>query len=148
MRAMVGRDLSSLFPHAPATPGVTRLEVARTCAARAHSGRSPSDLRAGEIVGLYGIVGAGRSDLAEALFGLAPADDGEILIDGRPATIRSAGGRARGRHRDAFRRTAIRMGLAPMLSVSDQHFVERIADAVNRSALSTARRERTEVVAS
>ena len=46
-------------------------------------------VRAREIVGLYGIVGAGRSAVAEALYGLAPADGGTIRIDGRAVRIRS-----------------------------------------------------------
>jgi rhamnose transport system ATP-binding protein len=116
VRAMVGRDLSSLFPHEPATPGDVRLEV-RDLRRDGAFGPVSFAVRAGEIVGLYGIIGAGRSELAEALFGLAPADGGAILIDGREVKIRSAAAALRAgvaltpedRHR---------MGLAPMLSVS------------------------------
>ena len=95
-------------------------------------------LRAGEIVGLYGIVGAGRSELAEALFGLAPADGGEILVDGRKTTIRSAGSALKAgvalvpedRHR---------MGLATMLSISTNMSLSALASLttlgfVNRAA--------------
>jgi len=46
-------------------------------------------VRSGEIVGLSGLVGSGRSDLAQVLFGIHPADRGEIRIDGRPVRIRS-----------------------------------------------------------
>jgi ABC-type sugar transport system ATPase subunit len=47
------------------------------------------DLHAGEIVGFFGLVGAGRSELAQVLFGLEPADAGEIRIDARPVRMRS-----------------------------------------------------------
>jgi rhamnose transport system ATP-binding protein len=117
VRAMVGRDLTSLYPHTPAAPGDVRLE-ARDLTREGAFGPVTFTLRAGEIVGLYGIVGAGRSELAEALFGLAPADRGEILVDGRTKSIRSAA---------AALRAGIalvpedrrRMGLALMLPVSD-----------------------------
>jgi rhamnose transport system ATP-binding protein len=88
VRAMVGRDLSALFPHSPAAPGELRLEVADLT----RRGMFPPlsfTVRAREIVGLYGIIGAGRSAVAEALYGLAPADGGTIRIDGRAVRIRS-----------------------------------------------------------
>jgi ribose transport system ATP-binding protein len=47
-------------------------------------------VRRGEILGFAGLVGAGRSELTRALFGIDRIDSGEILVDGRPVTIRSA----------------------------------------------------------
>ena len=47
------------------------------------------DIRRGEIVGLAGLVGAGRSELARVLFGITPADSGEIRLDGKPVHFRS-----------------------------------------------------------
>jgi energy-coupling factor transporter ATP-binding protein EcfA2 len=48
-------------------------------------------VRGGEIVGMVGLVGAGRTELAEALFGLRPLVRGEVRLDGRPLSIRSPG---------------------------------------------------------
>ena len=48
------------------------------------------ELRRGEVVGLAGLIGAGRSELAQAIFGIAPADGGAILVDGRPVIIDAA----------------------------------------------------------
>jgi rhamnose transport system ATP-binding protein len=45
------------------------------------------EVRKGEIVGLGGLVGAGRTDVARAIFGVAPAESGRVLIDGKPVTI-------------------------------------------------------------
>lgn len=89
IRAMVGRDLSALFPHTPSKPGSVRLEV-RDLERRGQFGPLSFSLHAGEIVGLYGIIGAGRSELAEALYGLAPADAGEIRVEGNLVSIGSA----------------------------------------------------------
>jgi inositol transport system ATP-binding protein len=47
------------------------------------------DVRAGEILGIAGLVGAGRTEFARAVFGADPAGEGEIRIDGKPVTIRS-----------------------------------------------------------
>jgi ABC-type sugar transport system ATPase subunit len=47
------------------------------------------DLQAGEILGFFGLVGAGRSEVAQALFGVEPADAGEIRLDDRPVRMRS-----------------------------------------------------------
>jgi rhamnose transport system ATP-binding protein len=88
VRAMVGRDLSALFPHSSAVPGAVRLEVIKL-ARRGTFGPLSFSIRAGEIVGLYGIVGAGRSELGEAIFGLSPADSGTIHVDGRAVSVRS-----------------------------------------------------------
>jgi rhamnose transport system ATP-binding protein len=117
VRAMVGRDLSALFPHSPAAPGEVRLE-ALDLTRRGMFQPLSFVVRAREIVGLYGIVGAGRSAVAEALYGLAPADGGTIRVDGRAVRIRSprqaltAGIAMAPEDRHA-------RGLVPMLSVSE-----------------------------
>ncbi len=86
VRLMVGRDLKQLYPrrHVLAAHAPTRLEV-RDLTLTAGS-REPINfsLRGGEIVGMAGLVGAGRTELAEALFGLRPILSGEVRIDGRP----------------------------------------------------------------
>ena len=45
------------------------------------------DLRAGEVVGIAGLLGSGRTETAELLFGIEHADSGSVTIDGKPATI-------------------------------------------------------------
>jgi rhamnose transport system ATP-binding protein len=89
IRMMVGRELSAVFPKSLAEPGEVVLEV-RGLACRAAGVRNVSlSVRSGEILGLAGLVGAGRTELARILFGLTPADIGEIRLRGQPVTINS-----------------------------------------------------------
>ena len=89
VRMMVGRPLSDLFNKAPATiSGQPRLNVE----ALADGGKiHPCSLhvRPGEIVGLAGLVGAGRSELAQLIFGIRHATHGTVAIDGQSVHITS-----------------------------------------------------------
>ena len=89
---MSGRRIESRAYRPPATSleaAPRRLEVRGL--SRAGAFRDVDlELRAGEVLGLYGLVGAGRSELAQAVFGAEPADGGEVLLDGAPIRPRSA----------------------------------------------------------
>jgi rhamnose transport system ATP-binding protein len=85
VRLMVGRDVKELFPKVEAPIGQTRLKVEGL--------NSPGvfadidfEVKAGEIVALAGLVGAGRSEVARAIFGVDPYTTGQVLVDGRPLT--------------------------------------------------------------
>ena len=89
IRLMVGRELSAVYPKREVALGDPVLELRQVgCRASGVSGVSLS-VRAGEIVGLAGLVGAGRTELARVLFGLTPADSGQILLKGELASIRT-----------------------------------------------------------
>ena len=80
IRLMVGRELSAVFPKREVKIGETVLEV-RNLSSRAAGIRNVSlSVRAGEILGLTGLVGAGRTELARVLFGLLPSDGGSVLL--------------------------------------------------------------------
>lgn len=89
VRQMVGRELSSYYPDraAPEDVGAVRLTV------RGGGNRKlrdiDLDLRAGEVLGVGGLQGSGRSALARALFGVEPFTTGLVTIDGKPARLRS-----------------------------------------------------------
>jgi ABC-type sugar transport system ATPase subunit len=91
VKAMVGRALSSFFPHDHAPHSeIIALEL-RGLSKRGAFHDISLNLRRGEVVGIYGLIGAGRTELAEALLGLNPAEQGETLIYGRRVNIRSPG---------------------------------------------------------
>ncbi len=86
---MVGRELSAVYPARAGAPGEVVLSArGLTCAAVGIEGVD-LDLRAGEIVGLAGLVGSGRTELARVLFGLEPADGGTVTIAGRGVVLDS-----------------------------------------------------------
>ncbi len=86
IREMVGRTLSDFFQRTPARPGEVVLEV-RGLGLEGVFGDVSFHLRAGEVLGFAGLVGARRTDVGLALFGIAPADTGTILLDGQPVSI-------------------------------------------------------------
>jgi rhamnose transport system ATP-binding protein len=86
---MIGRELSTVFPKRTVPLGDVALDV-RRLRNRAAGLRDVSfAVRRGEILGVAGLVGSGRTQLAETLFGLTPKDDGEIRRDGRVVAIDS-----------------------------------------------------------
>lgn len=88
IRMMVGREITDMFPKVDCPIGDVVLEVKNLTLPGVFHDVS-FQLRKGEILGLAGLVGSKRSNVAEALFGVHPADSGEILIDGQPVTITS-----------------------------------------------------------
>ncbi|HEV8484251.1 MAG TPA: sugar ABC transporter ATP-binding protein [Blastocatellia bacterium] len=87
IRMMVGRELSAVFPKESVELGETVLEVRGIGCRRAGVRDVTFSVRAGEILGLAGLVGAGRTELAKTLFGLTGADGGTILLRGEPVSI-------------------------------------------------------------
>jgi ABC-type sugar transport system ATPase subunit len=86
---MIGRKLAEYFPvEASGGPGQERLRVAGLSSPAGFSDVSFS-VASGEVVGMAGLVGAGRSEVARAIFGLDRRAIGEIVIDGRPVRIHS-----------------------------------------------------------
>lgn len=112
---MVGRELAAVFPNSSAKPGAVALEVCGLT--RPGEFRDVSfQVRRGEIVGIAGLMGAGRTELVNALFGLAPARGGEIRVQGR--TVRIAGPRdALAQGLALVSEDRKRLGLIPELSV-------------------------------
>jgi ribose transport system ATP-binding protein len=88
VQMMVGRELAQSDLEAKGEAGDVILDV-RNLWREPHVRGVDLTLRRGEIVGMAGLVGAGRSNVAETLFGITPAQKGEILLENRAVSIRS-----------------------------------------------------------
>jgi rhamnose transport system ATP-binding protein len=120
VRLMVGRSLDQLFPKEDAEIGDVVLRVDGIGRRGVFSNIS-FELRQGEIVGLAGFVGAGRSEVARAIFGIDRADKGDLWIDGR-------------RFRPRSPRAALRRGLAYLPEDRlQQGLVQPMSIAINTS---------------
>ncbi|AHK27727.1 D-xylose ABC transporter ATP-binding protein [Rhodococcus opacus PD630] len=82
VRSMVGRDLGALFPKIDVEPGAIVLEIENLSRAGVFSDIS-FQVRAGEIVALSGLVGAGRSEVMQSAFGVDPRDSGDVRVRGK-----------------------------------------------------------------
>ena len=85
---MVGREIKEKFPRVETKRGEKILEVRHL-----NAGRMVRDINfelyAGEIVGFAGLMGAGRTETTRSIFGVDPKESGEIILDGKPVTIKS-----------------------------------------------------------
>lgn len=86
--AMVGRELNQVFPKEEVPIGGVALKVSGL-ARRKDFHDINFDLRYGEILGVAGLMGSGRTEVMDALFGVDPADDGSIEFDGKPLRVKS-----------------------------------------------------------
>jgi rhamnose transport system ATP-binding protein len=86
---MVGREVSHIYPPSESEPGEVVLSLRSLGCTTSGVKHVTLDVRAGEIIGLAGLVGAGRTELARSLFGITPADSGEIILNSERVTIRS-----------------------------------------------------------
>jgi ribose transport system ATP-binding protein len=90
IRHMVGREISSAAVRVPEKPGRERLRVENLNRKGVLHNISFS-IRAGEVVGIGGLVGAGRTELCRAIFGVDPIDSGRIRVDGKEHQFRNPG---------------------------------------------------------
>jgi rhamnose transport system ATP-binding protein len=88
VRMMVGRDVSNIFPKVEVAIGKTVLSVENYCHPTEYRDIS-FDLKRGEILGVYGLVGAGRSEICQSLFGVTRPSSGRLVLEGETLEIRS-----------------------------------------------------------
>ncbi len=126
IRMMVGRELSSVFPKVEVPKGDVVLDV-KGLGCRASGVHDVSfQVREGEMLGLAGLIGSGRTELARVLFGLTPADSGSIVLDGEPVTVDSPG-------------RAVEMGIAYVPEDRRRHGVILEMSVATNATLATLR---------
>lgn len=89
VRLMVGRDASNFYQHSPRPTGQTVLRVKGLVTHAFPEHRLSLDVKAGEIVGVAGLVGAGRTEMMRAIFGIDPPLAGSVEVDGQRRVIRN-----------------------------------------------------------
>jgi len=141
IRDMVGRELSDFFHRVPHDPGAVALRAVELGRRGAFHGVS-FEVREGEVVGFAGLVGSGRTEVAEALFGVAPADEGTIERAGTVVSIRSP--REAMRHGIAYvSEDRRRLGLSLPQSVTTNITLAGLRRFVNRWRLVDRAAERS-----
>lgn len=144
IEGMLGRTLDSVFPDKPPTPGPDAPTVFAASGVTAPGVNDVSiDVRVGEIVGLAGLVGAGRTELARALTGAVAASSGDVRLHGKKVAIRSP--------RHALRRGVVMIpesrkeqGLVLQRAIVENITLANL-DTYSRSGLVARRREQTAV---
>ncbi|MFR0654949.1 ribose ABC transporter ATP-binding protein RbsA [Pantoea sp. SIMBA_079] len=84
---MVGRKLEDQYPHLDHSPGEIRLQVEKLCGSGVED--VSFTLRKGEILGISGLMGAGRTELMKVLYGALPRRSGSVTLNGRTVNVRS-----------------------------------------------------------
>ncbi|BFL44836.1 sugar ABC transporter ATP-binding protein [Lactonifactor longoviformis] len=90
VKLMIGRSSSQLFTREKSEPGEVLLEIENLSSGNKFRDVS-FELRAGEVVGLAGLVGAGRSEIAQTIFGILKKDSGKIKLRGKEVSIDDPG---------------------------------------------------------
>jgi len=140
VRAMVGRAISDVFHHEPCPPGAVALEVEGLMGPGLARPASFT-LREGEVVGCFGLVGAGRTELVRLIYGAARATTGTVTVGGRPVRIRGP--------RDAIRAGLVacpedrkKEGIIPIRSVLENLNLSRRRHLSTLGFIINERRER------
>ena len=88
INGIAGRKVENLYPKLDVTPGKVMLEV-RNLGKKGVFQDVSFSVRAGEVLGFAGLVGAGRTEIMQGIYGIAPADTGVVLVEGEPVVNRS-----------------------------------------------------------
>jgi ABC-type sugar transport system ATPase subunit len=130
---MVGRELNQMFPKIECEIGEIKIKVEKLSSYKAFQNVS-FDVRKGEIFGIAGLVGAGRTEIVETLFGMREASSGHIYIDGKEVFIKTSSD-AIANKMALLTEDRRHTGIFPMLSVRDNTIMANTLRYVNKYKL-------------
>ncbi len=131
IKMMVGRDVDEMFPKVICDIGNVKMEVKGLSSGKRFKDVS-FNVRKGEILGVAGLVGAGRTEVIETIFGIRPKSSGQVIIDGKEVNIKTP---ADAKHNKMAMLTEDRRasGIIPVLSVFQNTIIANLAKYVKKS---------------
>lgn len=133
IKMMVGRDVDELFPKVICEIGEVKMEVKGLSSGKKFKDVS-FDVRKGEILGIAGLVGAGRTEVIETIFGIRPKSSGQILIDGKEVKINTPAD-AKKNKMALLTEDRRASGIIPVLSVFQNMIIANLAKYVGKNRL-------------
>lgn len=133
IKMMVGRDVDDLFPKVICEIGEVKMEVKGLSSGKKFKDVS-FDVRKGEILGIAGLVGAGRTEVIETIFGIRPKSSGQILIDGKEVKINTPAD-AKKNKMALLTEDRRASGIIPVLSVFQNMIIANLAKYVGKNRL-------------
>ena len=127
---MVGRQLDEMFPKVDCEIGEVKMDV-KNLTVKGSFNNVSFNLKRGEILGFAGLVGAGRTEVVESIFGITPYDSGEVYIDGKRTKIRTPE-QAIENKLALLTEDRRQTGIFPMLSIKDNTVIARIDSYLNK----------------
>lgn len=133
IKMMVGRDVNEMFPKVICDIGDVKMEVKNLCLGKKFNDVS-FNVRKGEILGIAGLVGAGRTEVIETIFGIRHKSSGQILIDGKEIQIKTPADAKRSKMALLTEDRRI-TGIIPMLSVLQNVMIANISKYIKKNGL-------------
>ncbi len=127
IKLMVGRELTSRFPEKENKPGNVIMKVENLSSVYSNLKDASFELRKGEILGIAGLAGSGRTELVENIFGISERKSGKIIINGKEAKNKNAA-------------QAIRAGLALVTEERRANGIFAILDIMNNTTISNLKK--------
>lgn len=133
IKMMVGRDVNEMFPKVACDIGDVKMEVKNLCLGKKFNDVS-FNVRKGEILGIAGLVGAGRTEVIETIFGIRHKSSGQIIIDGKEIQIKTPADAKRSKMALLTEDRRI-TGIIPMLSVLQNVMIASISKYIKKNGL-------------